>query len=42
MDIGLNDMRFTRILPIGIRDYEDLRRRKCLYVDKTAYSYPLF
>lgn len=30
-----------RFLPIGIQDFEDLRRRNFLYVDKTAYVYKL-
>ena len=30
-----------RFLPIGIQDFEDLRRRKCIYVDKTAFIYKL-
>ncbi len=30
-----------RFLPIGIQDFEDLRRRGFLYVDKTAYVYKL-
>ena len=30
-----------RILPIGIQDFEDLRSRKCLYVDKTPQIYNL-
>ena len=30
-----------RFLPIGIQDFEDLRRRGCLYVDKTALVYKL-
>lgn len=28
-------------MPIGIQDFEDLRRRGCVYVDKTAYVYNL-
>ena len=28
-------------MPIGIQDFEDLRRRGCVYVDKTAYVYDL-
>ena len=31
-----------RFLPIGIQDFEDLRRRGFIYVDKTAYIYKLF
>ena len=31
-----------RFLPIGIQDFEDLRRRGCVYVDKTALVYQLF
>ncbi len=30
-----------RFLPIGIQDFEDLRRRGFIYVDKTAYIYKL-
>ena len=30
-----------RFLPIGIQDFEDLRRRGCVYVDKTSYVYDL-
>ena len=30
-----------RFLPIGIQDFEDLRRRGCIYVDKTALIYKL-
>lgn len=30
-----------RFLPIGIQDFEDLRNRKCIYVDKTALVYKL-
>lgn len=30
-----------RFLPIGIQDFEDLRRRGCVYVDKTSYVYNL-
>jgi len=30
-----------RFLPIGIQDFEDLRRRNCIYVDKTAMVYKL-
>ena len=30
-----------RFLPIGIQDFEDLRRRGCIYVDKTAFVYKL-
>ncbi|MDR3297228.1 MAG: AAA family ATPase, partial [Prevotellaceae bacterium] len=32
---------FTRKLPIGIQDFEDLRTNGYLYVDKTAYIYRL-
>ena len=28
-------------MPIGIQDFEDVRRRGCLYVDKTAFVYKL-
>ena len=30
-----------RFLPIGIQDFEDLRKRSCIYVDKTALIYKL-
>ena len=30
-----------RFLPIGIQDFEDLRRRNCIYVDKTSLIYKL-
>ena len=30
-----------RYLPIGIQDFEDLRNRGCIYVDKTALIYKL-
>ena len=30
-----------RFLPIGIQDFEDLRTRKCIYVDKTDFIYKL-
>ena len=30
-----------RLLPIGIQDFEDLRNRGCIYVDKTALIYKL-
>ena len=30
-----------RFLPIGIQDFEDLRRRNCIYVDKTDLVYKL-
>ena len=30
-----------RFLPIGIQDFEDLRNRNCIYVDKTALIYKL-
>ena len=30
-----------RFLPIGIQDFEDLRRRGCIYVDKSAFIYKL-
>ncbi len=30
-----------RLLPIGIQDFEDLRNRGFIYVDKTAYIYKL-
>jgi len=31
----------TRNLPIGIQDFEKLRRGGCVYVDKTAYVHKL-
>jgi hypothetical protein len=31
----------TRKLPVGVQDFEDLRTRNCLYVDKTEYVYRL-
>ena len=31
----------ARLLPIGIQDFEDLRKRNCIYVDKTALIYKL-
>lgn len=31
----------ARYLPIGIQDFEDLRNRGCIYVDKTALVYKL-
>lgn len=31
----------NRILPIGIQDFADLRKRGCIYVDKTACIYKL-
>jgi len=34
-------MNTTRKLPIGIQDFEDLRNKNCLYVDKTQYIYQL-
>ena len=30
-----------RFLPIGIQDFEDLRERGCIYVDKTDLIYKL-
>src|SRR5574344_2885804 len=30
-----------RFLPIGIQDFEDLRTRGCIYVDKTELIYKL-
>ena len=30
-----------RFLPIGIQDFEDLRKRGCVYVDKTDLVYKL-
>ncbi|MDR1637457.1 MAG: AAA family ATPase, partial [Treponema sp.] len=32
---------YTRKLPIGIQDFEDIRESGYLYVDKTAYVYRL-
>ncbi|MBR4326550.1 MAG: AAA family ATPase [Bacteroidales bacterium] len=29
----------TRKLPIGVQSFEDLRKKNCLYVDKTDYVY---
>jgi len=34
-------MNTTRKLPIGIQDFEKLRKDNCLYVDKTQYVYQL-
>ncbi|MDR1337026.1 MAG: AAA family ATPase, partial [Tannerella sp.] len=34
-------MNTVRKLPIGIQDFEDLRTRDFLYVDKTEYLYRL-
>jgi len=34
-------MNTIRKLPIGIQDFEKLRKRNCLYVDKTQYVYQL-
>jgi len=34
-------MSIIRKLPIGIQDFDKLRRRNCLYVDKTQYVYQL-
>jgi len=34
-------MNILRKLPIGIQDFEKLRRDNCLYVDKTQYVYQL-
>ena len=31
----------ARYLPIGIQDFEDLRRRGCIYVDKTSFVFKL-
>ncbi len=36
-----NNCMEERFLPIGIQDFEDLRRRGCIYVDKTALVYKL-
>ena len=35
------DFMEERFLPIGIQDFEDLRKRGCIYVDKTAFIYKL-
>ncbi len=32
---------FSRRLPIGVQDFEKLRKMGCLYVDKTEYLYKL-
>ncbi len=37
MAISLDDL--TRKLPIGVQSFEDLRKKECLYVDKTDYVY---
>ena len=37
----MNTMNTTRKLPIGIQDFEYLRRNNFLYVDKTQYIYQL-
>ncbi|MDR1201586.1 MAG: AAA family ATPase, partial [Tannerellaceae bacterium] len=34
-------MNTIRKLPIGIQDFEKLRKDNCLYVDKTQYVYQL-
>ena len=34
-------MNTIRKLPIGIQDFEKLRRENCVYVDKTQYVYQL-
>lgn len=34
-------MDFSRKLPIGIQDFEKLRKEGCIYVDKTEYVYRL-
>ena len=34
-------MSTRRNLPIGIQDFEKLRKKNCLYVDKTAYVYEM-
>ena len=39
-NVNINNME-ARLLPIGIQDFEDLRNRGCIYVDKTAYVYKL-
>lgn len=39
-NVNINIME-ARLLPIGIQDFEDLRNRGCIYVDKTAYVYKL-
>jgi hypothetical protein len=37
----LGIMNASRYLPIGIQDFEDLRRKGFLYVDKTAFVWKL-
>ena len=37
MAISLDDL--SRKLPIGVQSFEDLRKKECLYVDKTDYVY---
>jgi hypothetical protein len=34
-------MNTVRKLPIGVQDFEKLRKENCLYVDKTQYVYQL-
>ncbi|MDR1154020.1 MAG: AAA family ATPase, partial [Bacteroidales bacterium] len=34
-------MNTVRKLPVGIQDFEKLRKENCLYVDKTQYVYQL-
>ncbi|MBP5175524.1 MAG: AAA family ATPase [Treponema sp.] len=34
-------MDFQRKLPIGIQDFEKLRKIGCLYIDKTHFVYKL-
>ena len=36
-----NELMDRRLLPIGIQDFEDLRKRGCIYVDKTSFVYKL-
>lgn len=37
----MQNMNGKRLLPIGIQDFEDLRKRGCIYVDKTDLIYKL-
>lgn len=37
----MEDYDFSRKLPVGIQDFEKLRKDGCLYVDKTEYVYRL-
>jgi hypothetical protein len=38
---GMNPTAMPRKMPIGIQDFEDIRQRGFVYVDKTAYVYRL-